>query len=891
MRANDVFFGRGSIQLSHNFNYIRASASMTGHDDTFCSQPEMLANVETYSWGVGMYLWMDKMSKEGLTSHVSVLRDGDWGGALNITNGGQECPVHEDDSFYSMAIINRIDHYCHAAKILGVPKLLSLDGCEGLRDVFISCMADERCPHCQYWHPDLSAVTSSTPPATETLLTTEAVDTTSTAEEMTSADTSNQPLNNQKPPDRLTKRPTRPPRTETLSTAEAVDTTSTSDTSNQPLNNQKPPDRSTKRPTRPPRTPPSKSSIPPPVEEGNNLSSQFASGITMHSNTFAESSDGENENENAVAETSQADSFAVISHSKLSNDSESTPSRTKAPTAPPSIRSASPTTESPVSNMASGFDEMNNWALTPLDVTDEPEATTSSTGISVDATINVQDIVFRPPSLTFTNEDALTADKITTSTTTIPMLDVTTSTATSKPEVGPSLGDVGTLMEMSASVEQEEAIASFETVPTQLSSDGFSTSDGTIIGATKEPTEQLASLPDEVEHSIGIISGRVWLTDENGEDVGMRGILVDVFECETDEWVEGTRTASEGHYIFEDLVEGSYHVRITKTRSYVFSNDEDSEVDSDGKSQCVEISLAHHSHSINAGMSSVEDESNSFAEITSETADANATDDMVDVLEENATDDMMDVPANCRGEPCSNGECRSKYSFCGSGEEYCNSDSQWTPDCPTIAPSWRPSPAPTTDQPTFVVDLHTQCSGEPCEADSVDWCRSELGFCGGGSLYCNTDSIWLPECTMIHPTNSPNQASNSSVITPEPGSLEPTSAPYNSMYDGWSSYKTPTLSEVLPNKNNHANSTLESVLVDNEELQSAVSDQNEEKGSNEVEPKATKQQNPFNSEWYDRYSYLDSVVKTSTATSIAGYTLVYKMFNLGMILLVIECII
>jgi hypothetical protein len=54
MRADDIFFGRGSIQLSHNFNYIRASASMTGNEDTFCSHPEMLASVETYSWGVGL---------------------------------------------------------------------------------------------------------------------------------------------------------------------------------------------------------------------------------------------------------------------------------------------------------------------------------------------------------------------------------------------------------------------------------------------------------------------------------------------------------------------------------------------------------------------------------------------------------------------------------------------------------------------------------------------------------------------------------------------------------------------------------------------------------------------------------------------------------------------
>jgi hypothetical protein len=110
------------------------------------------------------------------------------------------------------------------------------------------------------------------------------------------------------------------------------------------------------------------------------------------------------------------------------------------------------------------------------------------------------------------------------------------------------------------------------------------------------------------------------------------------------------------------------------------------------------------------------------------------------------------------------------------------------------------------------------------------------------------------------------------------------------MYDGWSSYQTPTLSEVRPNKTKHDNSNLEElVLVDNEELQSAVSDQNEETESIESKPK-NEQQNAFTSEWYDRYSYLDSIAKDSGAKSIAGYTSVYTTFNRGMLVMAIEYI-
>ena len=41
VKANDVFFGRGSIQLSWNYNYIRASIALTGAPQTFCQRPGM----------------------------------------------------------------------------------------------------------------------------------------------------------------------------------------------------------------------------------------------------------------------------------------------------------------------------------------------------------------------------------------------------------------------------------------------------------------------------------------------------------------------------------------------------------------------------------------------------------------------------------------------------------------------------------------------------------------------------------------------------------------------------------------------------------------------------------------------------------------------------------
>ena len=53
----------------------------------------------------------------------------------------------------------------------------------------------------------------------------------------------------------------------------------------------------------------------------------------------------------------------------------------------------------------------------------------------------------------------------------------------------------------------------------------------------------------------------------------------------------------------------------------------------------------------------------------------------------------------------------------------------WTP-----APTPRKSYAPTEDQ----------CRGVACKYEGE--CRSRLGFCGTGIVYCNSASSWVPSC-------------------------------------------------------------------------------------------------------------------------------------------------
>mmetsp|Transcript_6132 Transcript_6132/g.12775 ORF Transcript_6132/g.12775 Transcript_6132/m.12775 type:complete len:409 (-) Transcript_6132:172-1398(-) len=125
--ANEVYFGRGSIQLSWNYNYIRASVALTGAPETFCQRPDLVATKEEYAWGAGLFFWMENV-KNDRTCHQAVLMDRDFGTTLDTINGGLECPA-DSHGWHGKAVVLRLNRYCRAAAVLGLDRLLSLDGC------------------------------------------------------------------------------------------------------------------------------------------------------------------------------------------------------------------------------------------------------------------------------------------------------------------------------------------------------------------------------------------------------------------------------------------------------------------------------------------------------------------------------------------------------------------------------------------------------------------------------------------------------------------------------------------------------------------------------------------------------------------------------------------
>ena len=113
---------------------------------------------------------------------------------------------------------------------------------------------------------------------------------------------------------------------------------------------------------------------------------------------------------------------------------------------------------------------------------------------------------------------------------------------------------------------------------------------------------------------LGTITGQIW-KDQNGNDWqdlyerrigdGKANVLVDLYQCEphsspsqisTTQWVQGTRTSSDGSYLLKDISPGWYFVQVTTPHGYHLSKDnpwKDDDFDSDfnieGRSKCMEL--------------------------------------------------------------------------------------------------------------------------------------------------------------------------------------------------------------------------------------------------------------------------------------------------------------
>ncbi len=120
--AGKRYYGRGPIQLSWNYNYCAASASIFGDANVLRLDPDRVARESWIAWATGIWFWMTSTGAGSTTAHTAILERG-FGETIRTINGGLECGGRNP------AQVNaRIEYYRKFCAMLGVDPGPSL-GC------------------------------------------------------------------------------------------------------------------------------------------------------------------------------------------------------------------------------------------------------------------------------------------------------------------------------------------------------------------------------------------------------------------------------------------------------------------------------------------------------------------------------------------------------------------------------------------------------------------------------------------------------------------------------------------------------------------------------------------------------------------------------------------
>lgn len=142
--ANELYFGRGPLQLSHSYNYYGA-----GGDD-YCNRPDLVATDEVHGWASAFWFWTSSTDSTNTTCKDYVARRS-FGGTLKTINGGFECPSSSYGEGYLEAVVSRLNDYCEAATRFEVDALLEMDDCELLSNTLDNCISANTCASCVVW--------------------------------------------------------------------------------------------------------------------------------------------------------------------------------------------------------------------------------------------------------------------------------------------------------------------------------------------------------------------------------------------------------------------------------------------------------------------------------------------------------------------------------------------------------------------------------------------------------------------------------------------------------------------------------------------------------------------------------------------------------------------
>jgi predicted chitinase len=97
------YFGRGYIQLTHDYNYKEASMDIYG-DDRYLKNPEMVAQPDD-AWKTALWFWNKRVHP--VLEQNDAVNKGLFGYTVKVINGGLECPANEKAK-YRLGIYNAI---------------------------------------------------------------------------------------------------------------------------------------------------------------------------------------------------------------------------------------------------------------------------------------------------------------------------------------------------------------------------------------------------------------------------------------------------------------------------------------------------------------------------------------------------------------------------------------------------------------------------------------------------------------------------------------------------------------------------------------------------------------------------------------------------------------
>jgi chitinase len=107
-----MYYGRGPLQLSWNYNYCAAGSALGLN---LQNDPDLVARDSRVAWATSLWFWMTSTGAGSTTSHNAMVNGRGFGETIRTINGSLEC-----NGANPGAVQSRVNYYLRFCQILGV---------------------------------------------------------------------------------------------------------------------------------------------------------------------------------------------------------------------------------------------------------------------------------------------------------------------------------------------------------------------------------------------------------------------------------------------------------------------------------------------------------------------------------------------------------------------------------------------------------------------------------------------------------------------------------------------------------------------------------------------------------------------------------------------------